>query len=340
MTARHAKWQLALAAALLVALGTALLGEAVVRSQGYAPWPPPVPPTVEPGGRLFRADAALGYTHLPGRYTVTLPGGYRFQMTHRQDTLRVTQPAARYAGADVRPQVWVFGCSLTHGWSVNDDQTYVWQLQRRFPEYEFVNFGVNGYGTLHSLIQLRAALATRRPALVLLAYASFHDVRNTYLRQRRKETSPWRTLGPLRQPVARLDKAGRLAITMEEAVLTPFPLITHSALSHFLEQAYNRLEVALTPSNAVSRAIIAEMAAVARAHDVPFALGYIWERPFMDDLTAELGIDALDLAVDLTVPGNSNEPYDPHPSARAHGEYAARVATWIGAAEVPRSRQP
>ncbi len=198
MTAGRATWQLVLAAALLVALGTALLGEAVVRSQGYAPWPPPVPPQVEPGGRLFRADAALGYTHLPGRYAVTRPGGYRFHMTHRQDTLRVTQPAARYAGAGSRPQVWVFGCSFTHGWSVNDDQTYVWRLQRRFPEYEFVNFGVSGYGTLHSLIQLRAALATRRPALVLLAYASFHDVRNTYLRQRRKEASPWRTLGPLR----------------------------------------------------------------------------------------------------------------------------------------------
>ena len=73
--------------------------------------------------------------------------------------------------------------------------------------------GVNGYGTLQSLIQLRAALAQReRPWLAVLAYGAFHDVRNTFLRKRRKRVAPYSRLGPLVQPYADLGPDGALRI--------------------------------------------------------------------------------------------------------------------------------
>jgi len=37
-------------------------------------------------------------------------------------------------------------------------KTFPWLLQERFPQYEVVNFGLNGYSTVQSLIQLREAL--------------------------------------------------------------------------------------------------------------------------------------------------------------------------------------
>ena len=37
-----------------------------------------------------KADPVLGYTHLPGRFRVTMPTGYAFTVTNGDDTLRVT----------------------------------------------------------------------------------------------------------------------------------------------------------------------------------------------------------------------------------------------------------
>jgi hypothetical protein len=329
------RWQLALVGALIVIGATVISAEFALRGLGYVPWERGGLPEVVPGGRLFGPHPQLGYTHLPGRFAIRLSGNYRFYVRHAPDTLRVTEPAAQRAAAGQRPEIWLLGYSFTHGWSVNDEETYAWRLQQRFPQYAFVNFGVSGYGTVHSLLQLRSALTTRRPALVVLAYASFHDVRNTYLRQRRKEAVPWRTLGPLAQPVAALDPAGKLIITMQDARLVTLPFIHDSALVNLLDNSWNRVEAARSDSRRVTRALITAMATVAQERGVPFTLAFIWERPFLDDLTSALGIRVVDMAVDLDQPGMNNEPWDPHPSAAAHALYAERLGDWL-AAHPPR----
>jgi len=161
--------------------------EVVLRLCGVAPWRLPSNTTsVEPGGSLFRPDPVLGYTHLPGAFVVTLATGYKFRMTHLPNTLRVTHQMETYPSSPEKESIWIFGCSHTHGWSLNDEETYPWLLQEFFPDFEIVNFGVSGYGTLHSLLQLQEALQHSRPRLVVLAYASFHDVRNLLLRKRQK----------------------------------------------------------------------------------------------------------------------------------------------------------
>jgi hypothetical protein len=113
---------------------------------------------------------------------VSFSSGLETTVTHGPDTLRITHPPNGPTSA-ARPQIWIFGCSFTHGWSLSDEQTYPWQVQRRIPEYEVVNFGVSGYGTVQSLIQFREALEQRsRSDVAIIAYASFHDERNTFSR--------------------------------------------------------------------------------------------------------------------------------------------------------------
>jgi hypothetical protein len=313
----------------LVLLVVLVSGEIAARAAGYQPWRVDDPGiVVEPGGRFFEPHPTLGYRQLPGTFTVRLHTGYTFTVTHGPDTLRATHhPLDSEGDAAARDQIWIFGCSITHGWSVDDDETYPWLLQTQMPDMEVVNFGVNGYGTLHSLIQLREALDRRpKPAVVVLAYAQIHDERNTFTRTRRKSIAPWNRLGTLLQPYARLDD-DRLRIAMAEVEYTEFPAMRSSALSHWAEEFYNRLERRMLRSREVTLAILDEFAAVSRAHDVPMLLAGIRSPQLAEVLewARERGIAAADISVDNRDPRYVNLPHDTHPSPLAHAEFAGKL---------------
>src|SRR6266404_7499882 len=158
-----------------------LLAEVGLRMKGLHPWI--VRRTdwvkVEPPGSYQNLHPTLGYITKPGEFTITLPGPYSFKTTYLENGLRITHPLNTYSEKR-KKELWIFGCSFTQGWTVNDEETYPWLLHEELPDYEVVNFAVIGYGEVQSLIQLREALARgARPALVILSYASVHDVRNT-----------------------------------------------------------------------------------------------------------------------------------------------------------------
>lgn len=103
----------------------------------------------------------------------------KFRVTRNASGRRITRPPTAHAGAMPRPQLWFFGCSFAFGALLSDEETFPWIAQDRLPEYEVVNFGVSGYSTLHSLIQLEEELRKPlRPAVAVLTYADFHQRRN------------------------------------------------------------------------------------------------------------------------------------------------------------------
>lgn len=232
---RRKKFFFVCVSSVVLVIVLAVVSEVVLRLAGIGPWTKKdANIRVEPGGTFFFPHPTLGYTHIPGSFHVTLPDGYDFHVTHLPNTLRVTHPLDTYPSAGDKDEIWIFGCSFTHGWGLNDEDTYAWRLQEALPDYEVVNFGANGYGTLNSLIQFREALATKKPKIAVLAYASFHDARNTFLRKRRKSVAPWNNLGPLALPYASLDRDGKLHYAMADVVYRPFPLMQRSALAHFI----------------------------------------------------------------------------------------------------------
>jgi hypothetical protein len=288
---------------------------------------------VTPGGRLFTPHPMLGYTQLPGAFVVTLHDGYSFTITHLPSGLRITDSLATSTETRLKPAIWIMGCSFTHSWSLNDQDTYPWLLQDHLPEYEVVNYGVEGYGTPHVLLQLREALTTQRPPhVVVYAYASLHDGRNTFLRNRRKTIAPWNRLGPLLQPYVWLDRDGHLHSAMATVEYTEFPLMRHSAFVHFLETTYNRLEDTWSHSQQVSQRLLLEMAELTNQYHVEFILATIAE----DARTCEMltfaqahGLMGVDISVDSTRLEYTNQLHDSHPSSLANAHYAQRLETFL-----------
>ena len=107
---------------------------------------------------------------------------------------------------------------------------------------------------------------------------------------------------------------------------------------HFMETAYDKLEVRWLHSHAVSEALIVEMAELAKQHDVGFVVANV-TRPPLEKSTALNGIRIVDISVDLERPENTNLPVDPHPSAFAHSEYAQKLASvvseYVEARDIP-----
>jgi hypothetical protein len=317
----------------LLVLFAASVAEVGARVKGFRPWrEPQFNIVVEPGGRFYTQHPTLGYSSLPGKFKVTLAGTYSFEVTNLVNSLRATRPLdAHPAGA--RKGIWIFGDSITYGWSVSDRDTYCWLLQEALPDYEVVNFGVNGYGTLQSLIQLREALKNgNEPQVVVLAYAPWQDVRNTFIRMRRKMVASAAFLGPVNQPYARLGSDGRLDVLTDTLAYREFPLMRYSAFIHALEESYDKYEERHSQSHEITKVIIKEIADLCVAHGIKLVVASLTSDPISSDMLEYCSrekITTADVSVDLTIKENNNLPYDSHPSAIAHRQYARKLESFL-----------
>ena len=321
------------AAAALALLVAALVGEGLARVRGFKPFDAqPADIRVEPGGKLFRALPEGGFAHFAGAFKVTLPTGYEFRVTHGTNGLRVTHPPPA-PDAKARPELWILGCSLTHGWSLNDEDTYPWRVQAALPEFEVVNGGVSGYGTLHQRLLFQELLKQRgKPGMVVVAYGLFHDFRSTNVRIWQKGFAPYNRLPDLIYPFARLNAAGDLAYDAAPATYSEWPLQRQSALVHWLEQQANVAEERRVRSHEVSRALLKNWAGVCLKEGIPFIVaGISSDAGPMLEWCRAAGIKAVDISVPLTEPLNTNAPHDGHPSAKANRVYAEKLVEFLRA---------
>jgi len=325
---------LVLAGAVLAAIVAA---ELMARCAGYQPFRPgEIRISVEPGGRLYQRHSEFGYVALPGTFRVTLRGGYSFRVTHLPDGRRITRPLETYGSPRTEPEIWVFGCSYTYGWSLSDEETYAWLAQERLPGHEVVNFGQNGYGTVQSLIQFQSAIRDRRiPQVAILAYLSMHDQRNTMSRGFRKCLVPWHRFGVFAVPSARLGVGGHIVSRVVGVEYLEWPGMRYSSLVHLLETTYNRrIATWLARSHSVTKGAIAEFYRLASENRVQFVVAGIGPDGATRDMLVgcrRKGILTVDISVDPRNPVNTNLPHDPHPSAVANRKYADGLVSFLSA---------
>jgi len=316
-----------------------LLGEGIARLLGYRPANPPPDPTAPTAAAVaaWREHPLLGFAPTGG----TSKYG-TFSITKLANGRRITHPLETYGDTTTRKKaMWIFGCSFTQGWRLNDDETYPWLLQKELPDWEVVNFGVSAYSTLQSLIQLEDALdrGEQRPELAIMAYADFHEQRNTLTRIWRKSMARSLPHGRVKYPYARLGRNGQLEIFHEPFEYLELPLKHYSALLTALETRYDDFVEFRYRSREVSEAILNEMFTLCRAKGIKFAVAGISRSSWTADVLRwcrERSIPVADISVDLKIPGNSFLPQDGHPNAAANRQYAQKLQAflckeWIGA---------
>jgi hypothetical protein len=321
---------------LFLAIFILTASEIILRFKGVRRWQVhDFPIKVEPREKLFVKNATLGYANLPGRFTVTLPDGYAFRVTNLPDGRRATHPLSTHGKDRPKDEIWIFGCSFTYGHSLNDQETFPWLLQERLPEYEVVNFGVSGYGTVQALIQLREALARGRvPKVALLNFASMHEERNIFSRNWQKVIINLKNFGQVFYPYARLDEQGQLYYQLGEVKYYPFPLVRYSALMNVIEEKYNNLQEQYYRIGDVTRALLLEFANSAKKEHIPVVIaGITLSQPTRDMLAfvREHGFKAVDISVDLTLKENTNYPHDSHPGPLANKKYADKLEAFLRA---------
>ncbi len=329
---------------LLILLAIGGVGaEYVLRKKGYSPglrpsWMVEHDLRIEPDGRFFSEDSLLGWVHRAGVYTIHLSDAFSFTVTQREDQRRITRPLTEYDGHDDRPKIWFFGCSYTHGWSLDDDETFCWQLQQSLDGYEIVNYGGDGYGTLQSLLMLEKKLEEGpAPEAVVVAYAGFHDERNTFSRSWKKTLTCSNKMGPIPVPCARLDRNGNLKIKQTRLRYRKFPLMESSALVHLVERKFTGLLNRVYQNRRVTRAVIERMAELCERQETALAVAGI----FPDASTREMlawcegqGLPTVDVSVEGDAAYN-NLPHDPHPSAVANRLYAEQLDAFLRESVIP-----
>ena len=321
----------------LLLLGLVVVGagaEIMARLKGFRPWTPSEDaPLRVAGGRLGVRHPVIGNAYAPGRFVVTLADGYSFRVTHDSEGHRITRPLGSDGKGPARSPLWIFGCSYTHGWSLDDEDTYPWLIQEHLPDYDVVNFGVGGYGTLHSLLQFREALASKPPPRVaVIAYGAFHDARNTLNRYRTKGITLTEESAKVPLPCARLGPDGALEIfTVQADHYRPWPLQDRLAFVHLLEERANRRELQQLRSGRVSQAIVAEFARLAGLHGTTVVVAGIQRSPgtqAMLQFARSIGVEATDISL-RDAPEFQNLPHDNHPNARANRRYAEKLMSFL-----------
>ncbi|MEX0686550.1 MAG: hypothetical protein WD267_13995 [Balneolales bacterium] len=290
----------------------------------------------EPDSDFIRPDPNHGIIHKPGTHKVHLPG-HIFTATHGNDSLRVTQPLFSHNDNGFETQkdeIWVFGCSYTYGWSLNDDETFPWLLQKELPDFRVINFGMCGFSTIQSLYQLRHAIKIRKkPKYVILAHSHSHDKRNALTRSWKKIAEPsLRAFKTLSFPYGKIDGEGNLVIKKTGMFYKHFPMMKQSALAHFLETKCNRLQEWLCKTHKITRAVMEEFQKTCEDNGIKMVIGGLDNSISTKNMLIYCkreGISIVDMALEISDSNNIKLLYAMSASLLANKHFANKLACFI-----------
>lgn len=306
------------------------LGEALLRWLGYQPY------RIYDLGISFHPSPfaiphlPLGYMIYPGKFEVQFKNGFSWSATHDADSFRIT--STRTALADTLPQLFVYGCSVAYGYGIADSLAFPYVLQQKLPGWQVKNYAVPGFAQTQAYLQLKQRIAHGNvPEIVVLTYASFHDIRNTLCRERRKNIYPYNkktSIDHIVYPVAHYASPDSFSISYKTFRYREWPFMQYSALIHLLETRYNEYEVRWKKSHEVSKILISSIHKLCLEHHIRCIVAGIQNDAATRDMLtfcAQAGIENVDLSFDANDPSYTLLPFDPHPNARGHAHFAEKL---------------
>jgi hypothetical protein len=286
---------------------------------------------IEPGGKLLEADPLLGFVNAGARSKVTF-SDLQFTVTHDAHHHRITRPVEEDASRGERlavPEVWVSGCSFTHGFGVNDEETFSYLLQESTPAVAITNLGIESGNNVQGYLACKQmAEQGRKPALVIVAYAGFHEIRNVSLRLRRKELSPVNPfMSDVQMPFAKLEGDGKLMIYMDGLRFVEWPGQRWSALVNLLDDVWINLELEQSRRAEVTRGVLELMSRWCDEQGARFLVAGVWPDAADGlDWCRGNGIETIDISFDSgDASFLTNSKVDRHPGVKGHQHYADKL---------------
>jgi hypothetical protein len=220
--------------ALLVA--TAMC-EVVLRLAGYPTWQ--TNPVIASEPTMLEHDDELGWRNQPGRYEYPAysTGGPPISVTIDRNGFRATSNSP----IGGRSSLLLLGCSFTFGFAVSDNETMAWKLQEKLPDYQVINGGVAGYGTLQTLKALQRYYSKfEAPTLVLYGFILNHQVRNLATSEWLRGLALHARRGHIVVPSVSVGPSGD-ADTNAATTYPLWPLRERSVLVTLMQERYARL---------------------------------------------------------------------------------------------------
>ncbi len=275
---------------------------------------------------LYRPDPLLGFGCNPGRHDLGIQlrsfAGLRsrtWSFTAMLDERGYRMTSSSSSMEPSRPEIWIYGCSYTWGWPLDNQDTFPFIVQTSLADFTIRNLAVNGYGTVHALLHLRHSLQNEesRPLVVVVAYNRFHQVRNvaapSSLRRYRFIREQTGFSG-LQYPRAELGRSAMLSVKLVPLRPSDEPDPTRSSME------------------AVTIAILDEIKRLCDRNAILPVLA-VQSGDSFDKITqhcSDTGYDVIDMSLPQPLPEEYRLlPFDRHPNQAAHREYAAKLLTGL-----------
>jgi hypothetical protein len=317
--------------------------EIIFRSKGILPSKMKVEKSViTPEGMFYKEHRVLGFVHQPGRFYFTINNRIQFTSTNSDYGFRIAKNMNEKNELDngKKPPIWIFGCSYTYGWLVNDHETFTWILQERLQNYSVVNMGVVGYSTYQSYLLFQEMITIERPPkAIILAYTDFHDQRNTFTRSRRRSWASLERVRPFDIPCLRFDKYGTLTHKYEKLQYNGFPFSKYLAVSRFIEKKYNNYFDNRLNSHNVTRSLLLRFHKACNQRGIEFVVAGLHNNEKTENMLTYCknnGITSIDISVERGPdhPEHTFYPYDNHPSPLAHEKYAHKLFQYLSTSKI------
>lgn len=318
---------------LFLVLITPVCLELALRILGYGAYHQTEYSIVSKPVMCLQASSELGFSLGEGVYAVSMNGAPAYTATHVNGQ-RIT---SRTAKADSLPELFVMGCSFTYGMGVSDSVSFPYQLQQQFPEWNIRNFGVPGFGSVQSLLQLKDEISSGTiPEVVIVNFCDFHHQRNSLtprfrnslvLGYQRSNNEASEALQQSRFPY--IEKGTIKTVDYEHLYSNWLGRETFATVHYIqsINDKRNEAEIDLVENSLV---VFRKMQALCDTHGITLIVTGLtnnWEtRKFLKQLDTE-GIQTVDISLDLKNKKYNQLPYDSHPNGRAHTHFAQQLTT-------------
>lgn len=315
-------------------LVTLLLLEAALWLLAYRPYQHESFQVEASPSNWLEGDSMMGFRLGEGAFVLNINEGLQFKTTHLASGRRHLGQSPDSSSLKVD----LYGCSYTYGYGLDDSLTMGWRLAAALPNARVRSWAVPGYGSTQALLRLQKQISQHdTPDVVVIAYASFHDERNSLNAEFRRglslgfsQNTDSLHIKSFRYPY--LDTNGQIQHQAWQGLYEHWPGRSYSALINAIQSSTEFWQKANREKNKRSLMVLTQIAQLCAKLEIEMIFFPLTQDEVSQQLLheiADIKVSTLDASLDLSQTQFQNYPYDTHPNARAHAHYAEALLEYL-----------